>query len=93
MSFFLLCSVEEKEEEDGDDGNGCRALAAWESDWRKTSVFAISLSQNISFRNKVLLQGRMGWAPILIWFVCLISDRINPTLISGFNVLLSWLHV
>ena len=58
--------MEEREEEDGDGGNGYQASAAWELGMCKTSIFAMSLSQNISFRNKVLLPGRMGRASTLI---------------------------
>ena len=79
--------MEEREGEDGDDENGCWALAAWESVWCKTPVFTVRLSQNTSFRDKTLLLGRVGWASILIWFVRVIFNRVNPTLISGFGVL------
>ena len=34
----------------------------------------------------------MSWASILIWFVLLISNRVNPALILWFGVLLSWFH-
>ena len=57
--------MEEREGDDGDGGNGCRALVARESGWCKTSLFVIILSQNISFRNKTLLLGRMGRASTL----------------------------
>jgi len=81
--IVLLCSAEEREGEDGDDGNDCRAIAAWKSDWRKTSVFTMSLLQYISFRDKALLPGREDWASNLSWSVHLISisDRIKPALI------------
>ena len=82
MSFFFFVRWR-KEREDRDRGNDYWALAAWESGWRKTSVFAVSLSQNINFLYKVLLPGRIGWAS-LTWFVHLISDWINPALISLF---------
>ena len=62
---LILCSVEEREEEDGDDGNGCRALTVWEFDWRKISVFMTSLSKSISFYDKTMLPGRMGRASTL----------------------------
>ena len=52
--------MEEREGEDGDDGNGYQALAAWESDWCKIPVFVMSLLQNISFCDKTLLLGRIG---------------------------------
>ena len=64
--FLLLCLVEEREGDDGDDGNGCRTSAAWKPGRRKILVFAMSLSQNINFRDKVLLPGRMGRASTLI---------------------------
>ena len=57
FSFFVRWM---KEKDDEDDENGCQALAAWESGWRKTSVFAINMSQNINFRDKTLLPGRIG---------------------------------
>ena len=49
--------------------------------------------QNISFCVKTLLSGRTSMDPNLTRFVQLISDRINPALISGFGVLLSWWRV
>ena len=57
---LLLRPVEEREEEDGDGGNSYWALAIRESDWHKTSIFAMSLSQNIIFRDKAMLSGSMG---------------------------------
>jgi len=78
--ILLLHLVEEREGEDGDDGNGCRALIAKEYGWRKTSVFTMSLLQNISFRDKALLSRRIGRAPST-WFVRLIFDQINPIII------------
>ena len=64
-------------------------VVVWECGWRKTSVFAMSSSQNISFRDKALLSGRMDRSSTLTWFVSLISNRINLALILGFSVLLS----
>ena len=55
--------MEEREGEDGDGGNGYQALAIQESGCHKTSVFAMSLSQNISFRDKVLLSGIIDRTP------------------------------
>ena len=86
---LLLRPVEEREGEDDDGGNSCQVLAVRESGWRKTSVFAMSLSQNISFRDKALLSRRIGKAPASTWFVRLISDWINLVLILGLRVL-SW---
>ena len=42
---LLLHPMEEREGEDGDGGDG----------WRNTSVFVVILSQNINFRDKILL--------------------------------------
>ena len=89
MLFFFFVRWR-KEREDKDGGNSSQALVVWESGWRKISVIAMSLSQNISFCDKALLPGRMGGAITLTWFVHLVSDRINQALISGFDVLLSW---
>jgi len=41
----------------------------------------MNLSQNISFRDKALISGRIDRAPSSTWFVHLISDRINSDLI------------
>jgi len=50
------------------------------SNWCKTSVFALILSQNVSFGDKALLSRRMGRALALTWFARLISDRAKPIL-------------
>ena len=57
---LLLHLVEETEGEDGDGGNDCRDLVVRESSWHKTKIFTMSLSQNISFRDKAMLSGRIG---------------------------------
>ena len=44
--------MEKREGEDRDGGNGYRALVVRESGCHKISVFAMSLSQNISFHSK-----------------------------------------
>ena len=80
--------MKEKEGEDGDGGSGYRALAIRESVRAKYQSL-MSLLQNISFRDKGLLSGRMGRAPDLTWFVRLIFDQIQPILILVFGVL-SW---
>jgi len=48
--------VEEREGEGGDGGKDCRDLVIWGSGWRKTSVFAMSLSQNISLRDELVVK-------------------------------------
>ena len=87
--LLLLRLVDESEGEDGNGGTGYLALVIWESGWSKISVFAISLSQNISFRDKTLLLGRIGNAPTSTWFVRLISIQINLVFILRLRVLLS----
>ena len=59
---LLLCSVKERKGHDGDGEMVCRAFVIQESSWRKTLVFAMSMSQNISFHDKALLSGRIGRA-------------------------------
>ena len=71
--------MEEKEGDDGDDGSG----------WRNISVFVMSLSQNISFRDETLLSGRIYWTLTLTWFVHLIYDRAKLILILVLEVLFS----
>jgi len=46
---LLLRLMEKREGEDGDGGGG----------WRNTLVFATILSQNINFRDKILLPGKI----------------------------------
>ena len=46
---LLFRPMEEREGEDGDGGDG----------WRNTSVFVVILSQNINFRDKIPLPGKI----------------------------------
>jgi len=48
--------MEEREEENEDGGNGCRALAVRESGWHKILVFAMSLSKISVFAIKLYYQ-------------------------------------
>ena len=49
----LLYSVKERDGEDGNGGNGCWALAAWDSGWRKN----ISLDDELVAKHQFLRQG------------------------------------
>ena len=88
-AVLFLRLVEEREGDEGNDESGCQPLTVQDSIWSKTSVLAMSLSRNISFRNKALLSGRIDKAHVLKWFVCLIFNRINPLLILVLRVFLS----
>ena len=52
---LLLYPMQEGKGENGDGGDG----------WHDTSVFAMTLSQYVSFRDKVPLPGEIGRAPTL----------------------------
>ena len=88
MSFFLFIRWRKEREMIEMVGTDVGPLLL--GSWHKMSVFAMNLSENIGFRDKALLSGKMGWVSILAWFIQLIFDRINPALISGLDVLLSW---
>jgi len=70
MMFFFFVRRRKEKEKDEDDGDG----------WHNTLVFAMILSQNISFRDKSLLPGKVGRALNLTLFVRLIFDRTKSTL-------------
>ena len=72
---FLLHSVKEREEEDGD---GCCALDIQEFGCRETSVLTMSLSRKVSFHDEAWLSGRIGRALVSVWSVRLVFDQIGP---------------
>ena len=67
--ILILRLMEEREGEDGDGENG----------WRNTSVFAMILSQNISFHDKILLSGKIERVHALTWFAYPMSDRAKSS--------------
>ena len=79
--FLLLRSVEEREGEYGDDGNGCWASAAWKSGRNKISDFAMSLSQNISYVTRFCCQE--GWVIPLLWPSLFVWSPIIPIQLSA----------
>ena len=67
---LLLRPIEESE---GEDRNG-------KGSWCNTSVFTLSLSQNISFHDKIQLPGKIGKVHALTYFAHLITDRAKSIL-------------
>jgi len=87
--FLLIHQVKERKGEDGQGGNGCRALAIRGTDWHNMPVNVISLSQYASHYDRALLLREIERTPALTQFIHLVSSLSDPVPILKLGVLLS----